>query len=60
MTFCDIWDDQALEQENKKLKAEGQIIGLTQDEAGLNRLTTIAPVLNELLQDFLANDKSQG
>ena len=43
--FCNLFVDQALEQEIKELKRHGHLPGLTQDEDAMNRFITIAPHL---------------
>ena len=43
--FCNLFVDQALEQEIKILKYHGHLPGLTQDEDAINRFITIAPHL---------------
>ena len=43
--FSHLFIDQALEQEMKKLKGHGGIVGLSRDEAALDRLVTITPIL---------------
>ena len=48
----ELWLDQALEQCNKELKSTGQIIGLTQHDDTLNRLTTVVPYITELLKQY--------
>ena len=51
--FTQLFTDQTLEQEIKMLKRHGGMIGLSQDEAALDRLVTITPHLTHLVRQFL-------
>ena len=51
--FVGIGTDHALEQENKVMKEAGGVIGLTQNQATLNRFCLNAPILSSLTQQFL-------
>ena len=48
-----MFTDQALEHQIKDLKKHGGMVGLSQDEAALDRLITITPHLAELVNLFL-------
>ena len=48
--FVGIATDHALEQENKVMKVAGGLIGLTQNQAALNRFCLSEPVLSSLTQ----------
>ena len=48
--FTSIGSDHAMEQDNKKMKVAGGIIGLTQNKNALNRFCLTAPVMNSILQ----------
>ena len=52
--FCNLFVDQALEQEIKELKRHGHLPGLTQDEDAMNRFITIAPHLVRYVAKFLS------
>ena len=56
--FVGIGSDHALEQENKVMKVAGGVIGLTQNQAALNRFCLSAPILSSLTQQFL--EKNNG
>ena len=45
--------DQALEQEIKKLKGQGGMVGLSRDEGALDRLVTTVPHLAALVVQYL-------
>ena len=51
--FCNLFVDQALEQEIKELKRHGHLPGLTQDEEAMNRFITIAPHLANYVYKFM-------
>ena len=51
--FSLLFTDQALEQEIKKLKGHGGMVGLTRNEAALDRLVTTTPYLAALLNHYL-------
>ena len=51
--FVGIGTDHALEQENNVMKVAGGVIGLTQNQATLNRFCLNAPILSSLTQQFL-------
>ena len=51
--FTAIGSDHALEQDNRKMKVTGGIIGLTQNQSALNRYCLIAPILNSLSDEFV-------
>lgn len=51
--FCSIGTDHALEQENKKLKVNGGVVGLTQNPNALYRFCLVSPSLNLLVNRFL-------
>jgi len=51
--FCSIGTDHALEQDNKKLKVNGGVVGLTQNPQALYRFCLISPSLDLLVQTFL-------
>ena len=48
--FTSLFTDQTLEQEIKKLKHHGGIVGLSRDEAALDRLITITPHLANIVK----------
>ena len=50
--FASIGTDHALEQDNRRMKVSGGLIGLTQNSTALNRFCLIAPVLNSLSEQF--------
>ena len=51
--FCNLFTDQALEQEIKVLKKHGALPGITQDESVLNRFMTTVPTITWLVQNYL-------
>ena len=51
--FTHLFTDQALEQEIKKLKGHGGMVGLTRDEAALDRLVTTTPHIARLVNQYL-------
>ena len=51
--FTHLFTDQTLEQEIKLLKRHGRMVGLSQDEAALDRLLTITPHLTHIVKQFL-------
>ena len=51
--FTQLFTDQTLKQEIKMLKRHGGMVGLSQDEAALDRLVTITPHLTHLVKQFL-------
>ena len=51
--FTHLFTDQALEQEIKKLKGRGGMVGLSRDEAGLDRLVTSTPHIATLVEEYL-------
>ena len=51
--FTHLFTDQTLEQEIKKLKRHGGMVGLSQDDAALDRLVVTTPHLSHLVQQFL-------
>ena len=51
--FTHLFTDQALEQEIKKLKGHGGMVGLSRDEAALDRLVTTTPHLAGLVNQYL-------
>ena len=50
--FTSIVPDHALEQENRRLKVNGGIIGITQNKSALARFFMIAPELKRMVGDF--------
>ena len=52
--FCNLFVDQGLEQEIKKLKRYGALPGITQDDDAFNRFTTTAPHLVRIVEKFLS------
>ena len=50
--FTSIAPDHALEQENRRLKVNGGIIGITQNKSALARFFMIAPELKRMVADF--------
>ena len=48
-----MFTDQALEQEIKKLKGQGGMVGLSRDEGALDRLVTTVPHLVALVDQYL-------
>ena len=59
-----MFTDQALEQEIKKLKGQGGMVGLSRDEGALDCLVTTVPhlaaVVGQYLDSFLKNSRSSG
>ena len=53
--FSHLFTDQALEQEIKKLKAHGGIVGLSRNEAALDCLVIITPHLAVPVDQFLSS-----
>ena len=53
--FCSIGSDHALEQDNKLLKVNGWVVGLTQNPTALHRFCLISPSLASLCSQFLKN-----
>ena len=53
--FCSIGSDHALEQDNKLLKVNGGVVGLTQNPTALHRFCLISPSLASLCSQFLKN-----
>jgi len=51
--FTHLFTDQTLEQEIKMLKRHGGMVGLSQDDAALDRLVITTPHLSHLMQQFL-------
>ena len=52
--FTCLFNDQSLEQQIKQLKKYGPgIVGVSQDEAAMNRLVTIAPYLATLAKSYM-------
>ena len=51
--FCSIGSDHALEQENKLLKVNGGVVGLTRKPAALHRFCLVSPTRNTLSTQFL-------
>ena len=51
--FTYLFTDQTLEQDIKGLKHHGGMVGLSQDEAALDRLVTTTPHLTRLVKQFL-------
>lgn len=51
--FTRLFTDQALEQEIKTLKGHGGMVGLSRDEAALDRLVTTTPHLARLVNQYL-------
>ena len=51
--FMHLGTDQALEQEIKKLKGHGGMVGLSRDEAALDRIVTTTPHLARLVDEYL-------
>jgi len=54
VSFTCLFTDQALEQEIRGLKRHGGIVGLSQDEAALDRLVAITPHLARIVQGYLS------
>ena len=50
--FTSIGSDHAMEQDNKKMKVSGGIIGITQNTAALHRFFLAAPLLNLISEEF--------
>lgn len=53
--FTHLFTDQALEQEIKKLKGHGGMVGLSRDEAALDWLVTTTPYLASLVNQYLSS-----
>ena len=51
--FTNLFNDQSLEQQIKKLKMHGGMTGLTQDDVALDRLLVVTPHLAALAESFL-------
>ena len=51
--FTQLFTDQTLEQEIKELKRHGGMVGLSQDEAALDRLVTTTPHLARIVKQYL-------
>ena len=51
--FTQLFTDQTLKQEIKELKCHGGIVGLSQDEAVLDRLVTTTPCLAHIVKQYL-------
>ena len=51
--FTHMFTDQALEQEIKKLKEQGGMVGLSRDEGALDHLVTTVPHLAALVDQYL-------
>ena len=51
--FTCLFTDQTLEQEIKRLKGHGGMVGLSQDEAALDCLVTTTPHLARIVQQYL-------
>ena len=51
--FTALFDDQNLEQKIKDLKGLGGFVGLSQDEASLDRLVTATPYMTRIVKNFL-------
>ena len=51
--FTQLFTDQTLEQEIKGLKRQGGMVGLSQDEAALDRLVTTTPHLARIVKQYL-------
>ena len=52
--FTRLFTDQPLEQEIKKLNEHGEMVGLSRDEAALDRLVIITPHLARLVNQYLS------
>ena len=50
--FTSIGSDQAVEQQNKDIKVNGDIVGLTQKPSGLNWFCLAAPLMNTLSDQY--------
>ena len=55
--FSSISIDQTHEQNNKHVKGQGGIIGLTANESGLNRWIVSGPEIEEMIQQFKESSK---
>ena len=55
--FFPIGSDHALEQDNKLLKVNGWVVGLTQNPTALHRFCLISPSLASLCSQFLKNSR---
>ena len=53
MAFCNLFTDQGLEQEIKKLKRYGSLPGITQDEEAVDRFLVTSPQLTNYVESFL-------
>jgi hypothetical protein len=51
--FTHLFTDQTLEQEIKGLKRHGGMVGLSQDEAALDRLVTTTPHLAQIVKQYI-------
>ena len=54
-SFCSIGSDHAFEQDNKLLKVNRGVVGLTQNPTALHRFCLISPSLASLCSQFLKN-----
>jgi len=50
--YTSIASDHGIEQENRKLKVMGGIVGITQNEKALDKFFLIAPELSKALHEF--------
>ena len=50
--FCNLFNDQNLEQHIKKLKDSGCLLGLTQSPQSLQKLMFTAPQLGKIVEEF--------
>ena len=55
LAFCNLFTDQGLEQEIKKLKRYGNLPGITQDEEAVDRFLMISPQLAKYVESFLGD-----
>ena len=53
--FCSIGSDHAFEQDNKPVKVNRGVVGLTQNPTALHRFCHISPSLASLCSQFLKN-----
>ena len=53
--FTSIAPDHGIEQENRRLKVMGGIIGITENEKALNKFFLIAPELSKMLSSSQRN-----
>jgi hypothetical protein len=51
--FTCLFTDQTLEQKIKEVKLHGRMVGLSQDETGLDRLVTTTPHLARIVKQYL-------